>query len=240
MANGHAQGQQQQPEELNIEEYINGVNEKIEDKPTRQHIEELGKMHQYKDLMQAYGKLDKPLAVAWYYVKFAEAEKKVDVYVSAGDYNSMLLQSAPDDKARKFLATNAVTCYKGAVDLDSTNTKNRVRLAGAIMTEGSQPMQGVMTLLDIVKKDSNNIDAQMMLGRFGLISGQIDKAIARFEKVLYLHPQNSEALYSLAQAYDSKGDKKKAVELLEKCKKTMQDPEARKEIDKYIEQIKKP
>ena len=152
----------------------------------------------------------------------------------------MLLQSAPDEKARKYLADNAIECYSKAYNLDTTKTDNRIRLAGAYLQEGSQPMQGVSMLLDIVRKDSNNADAQLMLGRFGLISGQIDKAIARFEKVLYLQPQNSEALFLLAEAYNNQGNKQKAIELLDKCKKTVKEPAAKKEIEKYIEEIKKP
>jgi cytochrome c-type biogenesis protein CcmH/NrfG len=152
----------------------------------------------------------------------------------------MLMQTAPDDKSRRYLVTNAIECYKKAAELDTANTEYKIRLAGAIMEEGSQPMQGVMLLLGIVQKDSNNVDAQLMLGRFGLISGQIDKAIARFQKILYLQPQNTEALFMLAQAYDTQGNKEKALELLEKCKKSTTDPKVRKEIDNVIENLKKP
>ena len=124
--------------------------------------------------------------------------------------------------------------------MDSTKTENRIRLAGAYMEDGGQPMTGVLMLLDIVKKDSSNVDAQLMLGRFGLISGQIDKAIARFEKVLYLQPQNSEALFLLAEAYNDQGNKQKAIDLLERCKKTVKDPATKKDIEKAIETINKP
>jgi tetratricopeptide (TPR) repeat protein len=79
-----------------------------------------------------------------------------------------------------------------------------------------------------------------MLGRFGIISGQYDKAIARLEKILYLRPQNSEALLLMAEAYNAQGNKTKAIELLERCKKTVTNPATKKEIEKYIEQIKKP
>jgi tetratricopeptide (TPR) repeat protein len=79
-----------------------------------------------------------------------------------------------------------------------------------------------------------------MLGRFGIVSGQFDKAIARLEKVLYLRPQNSEALLLLAEAYNSKGDKSKAIEFLERCKKTVSNPELKKEIENHIKNINKP
>jgi tetratricopeptide (TPR) repeat protein len=240
MSQGHAQPQAQQAEALNIEEYIALVNEQITDKATQKRILDLTEAHGYKALIGEYQKLDKPLAIAYYTVKVAETENSAATWLNSGDYNSMLMQTAPDEKSRKFLAENAINCYEKAIGFDTANTDYKIRLAGAYMEEGSQPMQGVMLLLGIVQKDSNNVDAQMMLGRFGLVSGQIDKAIARFQKILYLQPQNTEALYWLAQAYDTQGNKQKALEVLEKCKNSTTDPKVKKEIDKLIENLKKP
>lgn len=234
--------QQQAPtqEVLNIEEYIADVSGKISDKATSDKIQALLAAGKYKELIQEYQKLDKPLAIAYYAVKLAESEKKPESFVGAGDYSSMLMQSAPDAKAKNYLSANAINCFQKAVDLDSGNTDYKIRLAGAFMESGSAPMQGVTILLDIVKQDSSNTDALLMLGRFGIISGQYDKAIARLEKILYLHPQNSEALLLMAEAYNGQGNKTKAIELLERCKKTVTNPDAKKEIDNYIESIKKP
>ncbi len=236
---GHAQ-QQAAPEALNIEDYITTVTSQIADEKTKGRIEMLQRQKLYKPLIGEYQKLDKPLAVAYYTVKVAETENNKETYINSGDYNSMLLQSAPDEKSRRYLAGNAIECYQKAVEMDTGNADYQIRLAGAYMEEGTQPMQGVQLLLGVVKRDSNNVDAQLMLGRFGLISGQIDKAIARFQKILYLHPQNTEALFMLAQAYDTQGNKDKALELLEKCKKTVTDPQVKKEIDNVIANIKKP
>jgi len=238
---GHAQPQQQaaQPEALDIEAYIAEVKSKAPAE-TQQKLNAAEKAQQYPVIIDVYKKMDKPLAIAYYIVKEANKVNSVKQYVMAGDYNAALMQSAPDDKSKKFLGGNVISCYKKAVDMDSANTDNRIRLAGAYMEEGSQPMSGVLMLLDIVKKDSSNADAQLMLGRFGLISGQIDKAIARFEKVLYLQPQNSEALFLLAEAYNDQGNKQKAIDLLERCKKTVKDPATKKDIEKAIETIKKP
>jgi len=241
MGQGHAQPQQQSApvESLDIEAYLAEVKGKSAPS-VKQGIDAAEKAVDYKGLVDIYKKADKPIAVAYYIVKDAEKENSVKKYVAAGDFNATLIQTAPDDKAKRFLSANILTCYKKAVELDSANTDNRIRLAGAYLQDGTQPMSGVLMLLDVVKKDSNNVAAQLMLGRFGLISGQIDKAIARFEKVLYLQPQNSEALFSLAEAYNDKGDKQKAIELLERCKKTVKDPATKKDIEKAIESIKQP
>jgi tetratricopeptide (TPR) repeat protein len=69
-------------------------------------------------------------------------------------------------------------------------------------------------------------------------SGQYDKAIQRYETVLKLEPKNTEALYFLAEAYKGKGNKEKAIELLEECKKIVNKPEFSKDIDEYIKSFK--
>ena len=138
---GHAQPQA--AETLNIEDYIASVNSQIADVKTRERIEALDRQKIYKPLIGEYQKLDKPLAVAYYTVKVAEAENNKETYLNSGDYNSMLMQSAPDEKSRRYLAGNAIECYEKAVELDTANNDNKIRLAGAYMEEGSQPMQGV-------------------------------------------------------------------------------------------------
>lgn len=225
---------------LNIEEYVAETSAMIENDTLRNKVEELTNNKDYKGLVDAFATMDKPLAVVYYLKKQATVTNDIDDWVGSGDFSMMLLQTAPDEKAKNYLSNNAIECYKAAVAIDSTITDNRLRLASAYMEGGSQPMQGVGILLDLVKKDSNNVDALLMLGRFGIISGQYDKAIARLEKILYLQPQNSEALLMLAEAHNKLGNKEKALELLERCKKTVNSPELKSEIDKYIESIKKP
>ena len=52
--------------------------------------------------------------------------------------------------------------------------------------------EGIMKLLAVTKKDSNNIRAIYYLGFFSLESGQLQKAEKRFEKLISLQPQNEE------------------------------------------------
>ncbi|HLP50457.1 MAG TPA: tetratricopeptide repeat protein [Chitinophagales bacterium] len=238
-AQGDGHQHEAEAEVLDIETYINEVNTQITDKAVAEKVKALTQTGDYKALLQEYQKIDKPLAIAYFSVKLAEKEGKPEAYVSAGNYSTMLMQTAPDVKARNYLSQNAIKAYEKAVEMDSA-TDNKIRLAGAYMEGGTAPMQGVSILLDVVKQDSTNIDALLMLGRFGIISGQYDKAIARLEKILYLRPQNSEALLLMAEAYNGKGDKTKAIELLERCKKSVSSPDAKKEIEKYIESIRKP
>jgi cytochrome c-type biogenesis protein CcmH/NrfG len=100
-------------------------------------------------------------------------------------------------------------------------------------------MSGVTILRDIVSKDSNNIEAQFTLGRFGIVSQQYDKAIKRLEKVVSLQPSNADAYLLLGEAYEKSGDIKMAVGSLEKARKLIKDPSFNKEIANYIDQLKK-
>ncbi|HQV01759.1 MAG TPA: tetratricopeptide repeat protein, partial [Bacteroidia bacterium] len=88
------------------------------------------------------------------------------------------------------------------------------------------------------KTDSNNISANIILGKLAIQSGQFDKAIKRLELVLSLKPDNTEALYFLAEAYKGSGNKQKAISLFEQCKALVNNPEFTKEIDNYITTFK--
>lgn len=231
--------QQPQGEMLNIEEYISGLEKANTDKKAAETIENAKAKGSFDELAVEYTKLDKPLAVAYYMVKQAYRLNSVSAFIKAGDYNAQLLQTAPDEKAHNYLMHNVVDCYEKAVDLDSNIIENKLRLASAYIEGSQNPMQGIGILRNIVAKDSNNVDAQLMLARFGIVSGQFDKAIVRLEKVLYLQPQNTEALVLMAQAYENSGNIPGAIEMLEKLKKNVKEPGVIKEIDAKIAELKK-
>lgn len=96
------QQEQHAHESLDIEQYIKETNSKIADKATKEIVEKLLEAQSYKELIGEYQKMDKPLAIAYYSIKLAEKENKADAFVGAGDYNTMLMQTAPDEKARNF------------------------------------------------------------------------------------------------------------------------------------------
>jgi tetratricopeptide (TPR) repeat protein len=71
------------------------------------------------------------------------------------------------------------------MDPDSLKLQQAINLV-----EGADPMAGIMQLRELVQKDSTNVDAQYYLGLFSVKSGQFDKAIERFKKVLILRPDD--------------------------------------------------
>lgn len=71
------------------------------------------------------------------------------------------------------------------IDPDSARLQSAIQLV-----EGPNPMEGITILRELIAKDSNNVDAQYYLGLFSVRSGQIDKAMNRFRKVLDLRPDD--------------------------------------------------
>ncbi len=78
-----------------------------------------------------------------------------------------------------------------AVDKMQQMDPDSLKLRQAIdLVEGANPMEGIMQLRELITKDSTNVDAQYYLGLFSVKSGQYDKAIDRFNKVLALRPDD--------------------------------------------------
>jgi tetratricopeptide (TPR) repeat protein len=97
-----------------------------------------------------------------------------------------------------------------------------------------ETMKGIQQLLAVVKKDSANMKAQLVLGIGGYVSGQYDKAIDRLTKVVKAEPGNLEAVAFLADAYANKGEKAEAIKWYNIMKRVANNPQYDKEIDERI------
>lgn len=93
----------------------------------------------------------------------------------------------------------------------NTPLDQKVREAIALIESGQgAPMQAIFTLREVVEEDPNHLEAQYQLGRFAMMSGQIDKAVPRFEIVLDLQPENEAAAEGLFLARVQLGEKEAA------------------------------
>jgi cytochrome c-type biogenesis protein CcmH/NrfG len=101
-----------------------------------------------------------------------------------------------------------------------------------------ETMKGIQQLLQVVRKDSTNMQAQLVLGIGGVISTQYDKAIERLLAVQKAQPGNLEAISWLADAYAAKGDKGNALKWYEVSKRLVNNPEYSKEVDERIRMLK--
>lgn len=197
----------------------------------------------YNALIAFYEKQSAHVVAAVYSRELAEMKNDAKVWEKTGDnFLSVLYGVQLPPEVQLFLMGNARESYQRSLEMDADNVDASISLATTYL-EGPQdgtntPMQGVSILLGIVEKDPNNVRAQLILGRYGIVSGQFDKAIERLEKVVALDSNNTEAYFFLGEAHKGSGDKAKAIEYFEKCKTLVDDPQFKQQINAYIEELK--
>lgn len=154
------------------------------------------------------------------------------------------LRAEKDEVKLNWETTSAINLFERALKLNPDNDDLKIGLGSCyIYGKGrngnpQETMQGIQQLLSVVRKDSNNMQAQMMLGVGGLVSGQFDKSIERLNKVVTLQPQNAEAVAYLADAYAGKGDKANAVKWYNVSKRLLNNPHYTEEVDARIKTLK--
>jgi len=147
-----------------------------------------------------------------------------------------------DDPAmQSWLANNGKVLFEKALQINPNNDSSRIGLGSCYIfgNISNNPMEGILPIRAIADKDPGNLYAQMILGLGGKKSGQYDKAIERFKAILRKEPTNIEAIFHIAECYDLKGDKANAIQYYENAKKGVAIPEAKKELEKRIEELKK-
>ncbi len=189
-------------------------------------------------LIKILNELKQPALVAYYSEKKAELTKSSDDFLVAGNryYSSVRFLSSKQDV--DLVYKSAIRVFSKVVEMDPNNTAAKIKLASCMVEGTDDPMKGISLLKEVEKTDSNNVDLQLAFAAFSTKSGQLDKAIMRFNKVLKLKPDYIEAYLYLADAYEKKGDKQNAILSLSSYSSKIEDEGVKKEINKYIEQIK--
>jgi tetratricopeptide (TPR) repeat protein len=154
------------------------------------------------------------------------------------------LRAEPDEVKLNWKTSKAIALFEKAIELYPENDDFKVGLGSCyIFGKGrvggpAETMKGIQQLLSVVRKDSNNMKAQMMLGVGGYVSGQYDKAIERLQKVIKAQPDNVEAVAFLADTYAAKGDKKEAVKWYLISKRLVNDSHYSQEVDERIKSLR--
>ncbi len=154
------------------------------------------------------------------------------------------LRNEDDVAKRGWKAEEAIGLFNKAIELNPLNDSLKIGLGSCYVFgkgmagDAEETMKGIQQLLQVVKKDSNNMQAQLVLGIGGIISAQYDKAIDRLLKVIKAQPDNIEAVSWLADGYANKGDNINALKWYQVSKRLVNDPAYAKEVDKRIKMLK--
>ncbi len=117
-----------------------------------------------------------------------------------------------------------------------TMDPSKAKTAEAVaLVNGQDPMRGIMMLREILQEDSNNVEAHWNLGLFSVQSGQYDKALYRFQKVLALDSVNyPDAWFYLGRTYATLDSNAQAIAYLKKYKTLTQDTAILNGVDRFL------
>ena len=153
------------------------------------------------------------------------------------------MRNEEDPVAKSWEAETASALFEKAILIDPIDDDLKVGLGSCYVYgkgmagDAAETMKGIQQLLQVVRKDSTNMKAQMVLGIGGVISRQYPKAIDRLIKVVTAQPNNLEAVSWLADAYAGFGDKKGAINWYQYSKKLVNNAEYSKEVDERIKAL---
>ena len=193
--------------------------------------------HQLAHFWKDSARLFEPYA--WYEAEAARLENSEKSLTFAAHLFLENLQGEKNPQLLKWKALQAKDLFERSIKLNPNNDSSQVGL-GATYVFGNiseNPMEGIQRIVKVTERDSNNVFAHWVLGHGSVLSGQYDKAIVRFEKVLKVQPSNLEAMLMLAEVYERKGDKQQAVVWYRRAMEFAGEGELKAELEKRIQQL---
>jgi len=178
---------------------------------------------------------------AWYEAEAARLENSEKSLTFAAHLILENLRNEPNDRLKKWKALQAKDLFERSLSINDKNDSTIVGL-GACYIFGNivdNPMDGILKVRQVVEKDSTNVFGQMVLGHGSIISGQYDRAIDRFQKVVAIQPANLEAVLMLAEVYERKADKANAIKWYSNAMQITNNPDLKTALEKRIEELKK-
>lgn len=196
-----------------------------------------GNLSLLDSLGRRWDALQKPGLAAHYFEAYAKADQEEKSWLNAAYRYFDAFQSTTDSTQRQLMVQSAIRCYENVLKKNPGNLNAKTDL-GICYAEGtSNPMQGIMMLREVVTENPEHENAQFNLGVLSMRSGQYEKAVERFQKVLAINPQRMEMHLMTGRAYMMAGNNARAAEHFEKLKKETADAALVAQANHFINQL---
>jgi tetratricopeptide (TPR) repeat protein len=186
------------------------------------------------NLYLAYNKLDSAEKYAEYILSQGE---EVSNYQLAGDIFFKAFGFSKEQSDVTKFSKKAGSCFEKVLETDAGNPDVKAKLAMTLVSSAT-PMQGIMMLREVLAEYPENETALYNLGILSMQSGQYDKAVDRFEKLIEVNAENVQAYFYLGVSYFELKQKDKASELFNRVKELDDDPAIIQAADGYLKEIK--
>ncbi len=236
--------------QLTIDTILHHAKERLtDDQLTRIHFLESSisrgdvlsqKLHIYHQLARFWrdtAKIFEPFG--WYTAEASRLENSEKSLTFAARLFLQNLRYEENADLRQWKATQSKDLYERSLKVNPGNDSVQVELGEVYVYGGlAMPMEGITMIRTVADKNPNNLYAQISLGNASLASGQLDKAIERFSKVVQLKPDHLEAVLLLADTYERKGDKAEAIKWYSRSLPIITIPGLKTEVEKRITQLR--
>ncbi len=199
--------------------------------------EKLHLYHQAAAFWKDTGRVPEPYL--WYNAEAARLENSEKKLTFAAHLFLNNLRGEPSHVMKEWKALQSKDLFERSLKLNPQNDSAQIGL-GATYLFGeisSNPMEGLTKIRAVAERDSTNVYAQMTLGEASVLSGQLDKAIDRFERVVRIQPRNWEAMLALGDVNERMGNRKKAIEWYTRSREFIPFPDLRTELDKRVKSL---
>jgi tetratricopeptide (TPR) repeat protein len=158
--------------------------------------------------------------IAGYFAEqIAEIEQTAESWGIAGTSYTLGIGQSKDEKHRSYALQRGVKTLENAISIDPKNVEYQLNKAILLAQNppAENPMKGIQELLQLNSSFPDNVSILVQLARFGMQTGQYDKAVNRLERALSLDPKNKKASCLLADAYKQLGQIEQAELFSAKC-----------------------
>lgn len=123
------------------------------------------------------------------------------------------------DKEKQYCSSRSKKAFENAISINPTSEQHKLNLAIVLAEDPPQenPMQGIMMLLDLNKKNPDNTGVLYQLARLGLKTSQFEKAEQRVLKILELEPKNRRAICLMVDIQNGLNNEAEAERFKKEC-----------------------
>ncbi len=233
------------PRVFDLDRYLNGIMDSLAP-ASATYLADLihdskidtGNIYPKLKLARTYDSLGFPLASGYYYRLIALKLNDENSWYRAGFNYYEAAATALDTAMQDYATAKTIEAFEKVTAINPNNLEAKNALAICYVKGDMDVMKGVQLLKDVLRLDSTNIDANYTLGVLSMRSGQMDKALIRFQTLTQLQPFNAEFQYYLGECYLDLGNKPEAIKAFETFKQLVPDEEAKKSITTTINNLK--
>lgn len=153
----------------------------------------------------------------------------------AGNLYFQLFGVTPNIEKAKGFAEKAAACFETVLQQQSDPDIQAKLAMTKVSTEN--PMQGVMMLRKVLEEYPDNTTVIYSLGVLSIQSGQYDKAVERFEKLMTIDPAHEQGGYYLAVSYFETDQLDDARHWFDKIKQQSTDPAIVNSANEYLKEL---